>query len=144
MRPGLCELGRFQDNTHDPGKRVRKVIFGMDSIILKTVSAVAAITFLVNVGQAVLKDTHSTDWMLVDEVAAVAKEKGILLDQEVSKPKEIEQQLRPLFAVNDEVFKDGIQVIGMEHRIGWDLMFMLRFYRCNPVHHPKTAIAVAA
>ncbi len=43
-------------------------------------------------------------------------------------PDELEPVLRKLFQDNDEVCVDGISITGYCRRVGWDLVFMLRFY----------------
>jgi hypothetical protein len=89
---------------------------------------------LVDIGQVLLKDRQSTDWLDLEEVSRLCKENGIYLDPKPPTPDELEHHLRPLFQAQDEIWESGVNVVGLNRRVGWDLVFSLRFYKYNPAH----------
>jgi hypothetical protein len=89
---------------------------------------------LVDIGQLVLKDRHSTDWLNLEDISRLCKENEICLNQKPPTPDELESHLRPLFQAHDEIWDSGVNVVGMDRREGWDLVFSLRFYKYNPEH----------
>ena len=64
----------------------------------------------------------------MQSVAALLKQHGVANYN----AKDIEACLRALFNTTDEIFADGVNVISLEWRRGWDLSFEVRFYHCNP------------
>ncbi len=84
-------------------------------------------------GFLALKGGRNSDWIGMEELAGLCKQNNLKLQDKPPTPEELEKELRPLFQMKDEVYHEGILVVGMDRRIGWDLLFMLRFYRYNPM-----------
>lgn len=84
-------------------------------------------------GFLAMKGGHNSDWMSMDELAGLCKENGLKLQDKTATPDELETHLRPLFQTKDEIYHEGVLVVGLDRRVGWDLVFMLRFYRYNPM-----------
>lgn len=92
-----------------------------------------ALQLLKEAGFLAMKGGHNSDWMNMEELAAICKENGLRLHDNTTTPDDLEKELRPLFQTKDEVYHEGVLVMGMDRRVGWDLVFMLRFYRYNPM-----------
>lgn len=85
--------------------------------------------FLVQLGQIVLVDKYSTEWFDMEELEKLCRQHSLRLDGKTPNRSDLENELRKFFGTADEFIKDGIDVLGYERRIGWDLCFMMRFYR---------------
>lgn len=91
-----------------------------------------------------LADKASTDWLDMDAVEKFCRNHSVRLDGKIPTSTELETSLRQFFKKNDEFIKDGVDVLGYERRIGWDLIFCIRFYRDIGVcHQPVTQPAYA-
>jgi hypothetical protein len=84
-------------------------------------------------GLLALKGGHNTDWMSMEDLTKLCKEHDLELQDKCPTPEDLETHLRPLFQTKDEVYHEGVLVVGMDRRVGWDLVFMLRFYRYIPM-----------
>jgi hypothetical protein len=89
---------------------------------------------LVDIGRVLLKDRHSSDWLNLEAIADICQEHGLAINHHTPSPEELETCLRPLFQAQDEIYEAGVNVVGMDRREGWDLVFSLRFYKYNPEH----------
>ena len=79
-------------------------------------------------GTILLKDPRNAEWLDVQQICRICRERYLLLNGRVPTPNELEATLRKLFEQSDEVCVNGISVTGYSRRVGWDLIFMLRFY----------------
>lgn len=92
--------------------------------------------FLVQLGKVLLAHTHHTEWLDAETITGLAKAHQIQLDNQTLTPGELEPLLMEYFATTPELFEDGVSAVGFNRRVGWDLMFLIRFDRfrvgCQP------------
>lgn len=93
--------------------------------------------FLVELGHELLSAKTSTDWMSIEDVAEFCSDHSIRLPEGICSASELEQELRRYFARREEMYEDRVNVIASERRMGWDLVFMVRFYSYRPEHLPS-------
>jgi hypothetical protein len=86
--------------------------------------------FLVEVGRVVLKK-ESQDWMDLDALYEVSKEHGVKMHGNPGRDA-LESALRKLFADKEEITSNGVNVVAYERRQKWEMVFMVRFYKCPP------------
>lgn len=87
---------------------------------------------LVNLGKHLLANTDHTDWLDMDSVLQGCKTHGVTLANCQPTPKELEIKLRCYFSSKEEMYREGINVIWNDWRVGWELVFMVRFYYYDP------------
>ncbi len=97
-------------------------------------------SMLLKLGKTLPKDPKNSQWMDVEEICAICKERGIQLNGAFPIPKDLEPALRDLFENTDEICTDGINITGFLKRVKWDLVFVLRFF---PDVHPGNIETVA-
>lgn len=83
---------------------------------------------LSTLGKLMLKDPKNAEWLDVEQICAICRNRELLMDGRIPTSDELEAALRNLFEKSDEFCVDGILVTGYSRRVGWDLVFMLRFY----------------
>lgn len=83
------------------------------------------IDFLNQIGTLLLDRDQSTNWLTIEELEKECKRLGMRKDN-------LESFLRPLFDCSEEIYTDTLLIEGCELRIGWDLVFKVRFYKCDP------------
>ena len=81
-----------------------------------------------------MKDNRQSEWLDMEMLSEFCKDKHILLQGNVPTAQELETELMPFFKQIDELYADGVNVIWNNCRVGWELIFMVRFYRYNPEH----------
>ena len=86
------------------------------------------IQLLVQLGKLLLKESKNAEWLDVDQICALCQKRGIKLSGAEPIADELEASLRNLFENTDELNISGISITGYQRRVGWDLVFMLRFY----------------
>jgi hypothetical protein len=86
-------------------------------------------TFLVQLGKVLLSKTHHTEWLDADTIATLSQDHQIQLNGTIPTPGELEPLLMEYFSKRDEVFEEGVSAVGYNRRVGWDLVFMVRFDR---------------
>lgn len=94
------------------------------------------IRFLIELGTAILKQKQRTDWLDSDALVKLADEHSIDYKGKLTEA-ELDKELRAIFKAGDELYVNGINVIGWERRVEWDLVFMVRFYPYNPAQYLK-------
>jgi hypothetical protein len=94
--------------------------------------------FLVSLGKRLLKTTHHTDWLDMDAVANVCKEHKIQFNGYPVTAEAIESELRKFFSTQEEMYAEGVNAVGHERRVEWELVFMIRMYRYHQDQHPAT------
>lgn len=88
----------------------------------------AVTKLLRDLGKMLLKDPRNAEWLDMDQLSHIWRERGLTLDGKYPTTDELETALRKLFGDSDEFCVDGISVTGYCRRVGWDLVFMVRFY----------------
>ena len=89
------------------------------------------IPFLVRLGNLVLQ-TDKREWMTVEDLYELAGCNNMKIGAADLQCGDLESQLLELFRDREEIYTEGVNVIGCLRREKWDLVFMLRFYRYNP------------
>jgi hypothetical protein len=90
---------------------------------------------LVRLGKVLLKSTHHTDWLDTDSLVEVCKANDLRFNDTQPTHTELESLLKEYFSAVEELYQEGVNVVGFPRRSGWDLVFMVRFDRYNPEHY---------
>ncbi len=88
--------------------------------------------FLVTVGQNALKKYGHSEWMDVEAMVELCEEQQIEFEGHIPTAKELEPALKDFFKGTEELYAEGVNVVSADRRMGWELVFMLRFYPYNP------------
>jgi hypothetical protein len=93
---------------------------------------------LVSLGKRLLKTTHHTEWLDMGAVASLCKEHKIQFNGSSVTAEAIESALRNFFRRQEEMYAEGVNAVGYERRVEWELVFMIRMYRYHQDQHPAT------
>jgi hypothetical protein len=96
--------------------------------VTPTTKASSITELLSTLGKLMLKDPKNAEWLDMGQLSHICRERGLTLDGKYPTTDELETALRKLFGDADEFCVDGISVTGYYRRVGWDLVFMVRFY----------------
>ena len=99
--------------------------------LITTTEACPIASFLVQLGNVLLKE-EKQEWLDMDKLSELCKAHKIQLNGDYPGSDELESALRKLFGNKDELFAEGVNVVGYDRKIGWEFAFMVRFYKYNP------------
>ena len=110
---------------------------------LVPVEEVCAITpMLTELGRHLLHDPRNADGFDMTAIARICRERGIKLHGKTPTAEELEAVLKQIFDKNPEICSDGLSITGWSRRIGWENVFILRFYPDVHSHQIRMATTV--
>lgn len=83
---------------------------------------------LLDLGKYLLHDPRNVEGFDLPSIVRICRERGLKLQDKFPTAEELEGNLMRLFAKADEICTHGISITWDTTRIGWDLVFVLRFY----------------
>lgn len=107
---------------------------------MKTIITNPLTQLLIEGGGLLLKNAQQSEWLSVDEFTSLCQEHNI---SPYLTADQCEAELKHLLSGRDEMDVENVNVVAMERRVGWNLVFMLRFYRAHTKYITSQAPEVA-